>query len=253
MTIPQNFKWSDVFKNPMKYSINDLIKRRDLSVSHLKKLFEVYEIIDETEILNKIITLNPYIISKKFLEEFIDKIDVDSWIIIIKKKVFDKDFFLKHSIKFEEYILLISGECEWFDIEFIEKYMYTHLLEWVIIFESGKMNVEYILQNKDKVKKLMKLSEETKYEHPTLGFGFFELSYIKNINIPFILSFGEDNLDKWIWTTIIFHSVCDKRLKEYEDCYITNNITFEDLCELPKEFLVKLFIDRIFIDDSNFY
>ena len=101
MTIPQNFKWSDVFKNPMKYSINDLIKRRDLSVSHLKKLFEVYEIIDETEILNKIITLNPYIISKKFLEEFIDKIDVDSWIIIIKKKVFDKDFFLKHSIKFE--------------------------------------------------------------------------------------------------------------------------------------------------------
>jgi len=228
------FKWSKVFKNPEEYSIKDLIKRKDLSVSHLKKLIELYSITDD-DMLWEYICDNTYIISSKFIQEF--KYKKLNWKrIILMKKFFTKEIFLEHEDILIKYLYLITRK-RWFDIEMIEKYMHNNYLDWNYIFKHGKVDVEYLTDNIDVVKDMMK-----RYcQGCRIGFNFRTLSCLKNITIPFILLFGDENLRKWDWGYIMRTSYNVNTKKYYHIINKNKNINPEEFEKLPKDFLIKMF------------
>jgi len=87
---------------------------------------------------------------------------------------------------------------------------------------------------------MFKLYENTK----KLGFNFKKLSYINNIKIDFILSFGKENLYKWDWDHILLSSYnLNSEFSRFKEP--NNYIIFDDLKELPKSFLIEKMLELL--------
>jgi len=242
------YKWSDVYENPDNYLFDKLIRLDDLNLEKFKKLVKIYEIADDDMLWTDIIDINPKIVSKQFIKYFKDK-KLD-WHRLFKDNFIDKDFFIKNISFFKEYsdLMEYASMKKWFDIEMINKYM-SEYLSWGHIFFDGRIDIEYLQNNPKFTKKILEFDDI-----------YQNLSYIKNITIPFILSFGEDKLVLFDWEYILRNSNYIqsfkylKHVKQFE-YHNKNNISCNDLMKLPHEFVVYMFVHGIFemMEHKDFY
>jgi len=182
--------WESVFKNPKEYNFEKIISENDMTLEIFNKLCDIYshnfDNSKDCKMLWSNLLKNKKIDHNKFLNEYMNGMFYN---------IIDKDMYLEHQYILRNDIYDISSR-EWFDIDLIKKCMYSNL-DWKSIFLNKKVDI-----NSFNIETFIELYYVYK-ENRMKGFSLFTLSYIHNITIDFILSFGEENLNNWDWDYIL--------------------------------------------------